>query len=238
MTTKIEQKVVLIVEDDPVFSNALAESFFRRGFQVFIETTTDKARRRLQVLMNSSTRLDVALIDETKDAKASYFADLLHQKYVDIKTVLFSDKNPNEILSKAAIIPRTLPPEIIIDAASDAIDYSQSTLKKHLETLAVSDRAAKIKEQQYALGAGSMTGMGSRGPSQEIVEAAARFKVVCKKLAITFMDVMQADNLEYRRWLFSEYKKQLKLLKYTKSFAKLRKMVYHYHKIKGAQKAA
>jgi ActR/RegA family two-component response regulator len=229
-TTK---KVVLIMEDDPDLANILGDTFHRRGFQVFIESSLDNARARLQILDATRSRVDLAItVDRAAvSSKSSAFVNYLNTRYDNIKMVSFAEHKRGEV-SPAALMDKETNIEVIAEAADNSINYSQEYLKKHLEKLAEADRLARRTTKVH-----NHVNITQHSP-EEIQEAEEVNKRIKERLASRFLEVMKAPTRLYRRALFKEYKSYAKMLRHELSFSSIFKMVRYYHRVKLKKKAA
>lgn len=219
-TTK--KKTVLIVEDNEKHARALADCFYRLGYQVFIENKLDKARVKLQVLDHTKTAVDIALV-ETKDplSHKSAFLKHLHMKYKDVKTVLFTNQEDSD--TKSAILNPGTPPQIVAAAVDNSRPYSQAEMKKHFELLRESDR---IERDQAKL--------RSTLKAKTVItpEEIARYKeqkaAVVRRIAKLYLEVFQSPTRHYRKFMWKEFKFHTKLLNFEVTYGQMKMLGRHY----------
>lgn len=224
-----KKKVAFIVEDDPVFSQTLAESFLRRGYQVFIETSPERAKSKLQVLDITKTRVDIASVS-SKNKTSSHFIKYLHQKYDDIKIVMFKESHKEDLETEAAIADKDSNIEIITDTMHKAstLNYSQELLKKHFSDLRELDRTEKMEAKINSC----LKGRNSYTPEQIAQWNELRIRVR-KSIAILFYKTFEAETLHLRKFYWRELLKHSKMIKFTIKIAHIRSLLKRYKEING-----
>lgn len=218
------KKTVLIVERDRIMSSQLIDLFQKQNYQIFIESHVDAAKKRLQVLDHTKTRVDLAVI-RTKDVEESnQFTKLLMIKYPDIKTVIFDNpKILKSVDSESVLLNKDNFLEVMTKELCNSIDMSRPALKKHISEIHIKHKEAdeyakKFKKRQLA----------PLSIADKILYA-ERKRLVCKHFAKLFLECFKETNLNYRRYLWVELKRQMEYHKTPISFKKVRKLLVYWH---------
>lgn len=214
------KKVVLIVEDDIAMAHSLASLFDAKGFLVYVESTVDMARKRLQIFDYTRTLVDLAFVHNS--TKSAAFLQYLHEKYPDIKTVIITNSRVSHAQRFEAVISKDDNLEVIADIAEESLKYDQNFLRQHIAAVKQCDKLMRMQNKLNKINA------VRQYTPEEIAAAMQIERQKIQVLAKHLLEVFEAQTRHMRLFLWKEFKYFLKLFKYNMTFAKLRKIHAYY----------
>lgn len=220
-----ERKTVLILEDEKDFCSTMAEVFMRKGYQVFVESSVQGAKRKLQVLDFSKTKIDLAVVEDSSNANYSTFLNSLKQKYPDIKTVVVAEDAIARIQNATTpVLLKEQNLDNVVDAISDSINYSNEKFKSHLNNLREIERAENYNK---ALHRGLKPSELVLTPEEE-AELKRNKKLISSRLAKKLLEVFKCESLGLRRSVWKELRHIVKITRFNLTFTKLKGLILKY----------
>jgi ActR/RegA family two-component response regulator len=204
-----DKPVVLIVEDDPQIASGLAIFFHSKNYCVYVESSVDNARRKLQVFDYSKTLVDLAFIQNSADQKGAAFVSDLHRKYANVKTVVIQDSKNNPAIA-SAFVHRDDDIVMAGQIAHDTLRYSQEMLNEYIKAARIKDKKLKEIERTRQLA------YLSKHTPAEIAAALDKKRQVAAKIAPIVLQLFDAwDNVHLRRQYWKEIVGKSKVYKHN-----------------------
>lgn len=214
--------VVLIVESDRTVAETLAYFFDSRGYLVYVESDADKARSRLQVFDYTKNLVDLAFVKEGVGNSGPAFIAHLHKKYPNVKTVMIANSSAYAHDTTEAVCTKKDNLELVGDIADTSLQYNQDFLREHLQKMRKSERMFKDQEKLAKI-----QQKRSYSP-EELAQWKDLQSRIASRLAKSLLEVLNADTIHLRKFLWKEFTHQVRLFKYELKFGKIKAMCKTY----------